>query len=129
MSRIDSLLFGLGGALGTLPGVSCVGSAVSIGSVRGMEMNHALNMALITSIPVNLGFALFDLIDLFSSGISGLSFSLLLGSVCGAAAAALGIVLGLSLLKKILERIGYGFFSFYSWGAALFIFVFYLMFA
>lgn len=129
LSRVDSLLFGLGSALGILPGVSGVGSAVSVGSVRGMDLDHALNLALIMNIPVNLGFALYDLMDLFSGGMAGFTFSMLVGSILAAAAAAGGILLALSLLKKILKLAGYSIFSFYSWGAALIIFVFYLMFA
>ena len=129
MSRIDSLLFGLGGTLGTLPGVSSLGAAVSVGSVRGMDADHVLNLALVINIPINLGFALFDLMDLFNGGFSGFTFSMLIGSVLAAAAVAGGMILALNLLKKLLKVAGYSVFSFYSWGAALFIFVFYLMFA
>lgn len=129
MSRISSLLFGLGGAASVMPGISCVGSAVSVGSMLGMEPKHALNLALVMNIPVNLGFALFDLMDLFSGGFSGFTFNALVGALAAGAAVAVGVVLSLNLLKKITERLGYGVFGFYCWGAALFTFVFYLMFA
>lgn len=127
MTRLDGLIFGLGGALSTFPGVSCVGSAVSIGSVRGMETDHALNLALIMNIPVNLGFILYDVLEIFTVGVSGFSLTVLLGSVLAAGAVFAGIIFGIHLLKKITERFGYGVFALYSWGAALLAFMIYLM--
>jgi len=127
MTRLDGLIFGLGGAVSTLPGVSCVGSAVSIGAVRGMETDYALNLALVMNIPVNLGFILYDVLDIFTAGVSGFSFTLLLGSLLAAAAVFAGVVVGIRLLKKITERFGYSVFAMYSWGAALLAFIIYLM--
>ena len=60
MNRVDALLVGLGGAAATLPGVSCIGTAVSIASIRGMDTKKALSLALLMNIPVNLGFAFFE---------------------------------------------------------------------
>ena len=126
MTRIDGLFFGLGGALGMLPGVSCIGSAVSIGSVRGMDMKKALNLALIMNIPVNLGFLVFDLLDLFSGRYGSLSFSGIFGGILAGCAVCGAIVLAIRLLQKIAESLGYGIFAFYSWGAALLTFMVYL---
>ena len=127
MNRLDGLIFGLGGAASTLPGISCVGTAVSIGSVRGMELDYALKLALVMNIPVNLGFILYDVLEIFSAGVSGFSFTLLLGSLFAAAAVFVGIISGMRLMKKITERFGYSVFALYSWGAALMAFVIYLM--
>lgn len=126
LSRVDSLFFGLGGALGTLPGVSAIGSAVSIGSVRGMDMKQVLNWALLMNIPVNMGLAVFDLLELIQGGAGSLSFLALFYSLFAGAAAFIGIALGIRLLKKVAESVGYSVFGFYSWGAALLTFVFYL---
>lgn len=126
MTRIEALMLGLGGAASTLPGISCVGSAVSIASVRGMDLKKALNLALLMNIPVNLGFALFDFLDLISGGAGSLSFGALFGAILAAVAAFAGVILGIRTLKKIAENIGYSVFGLYSWGVALLTFILYL---
>ena len=127
MTRIDGMILGLGGAVSTLPGVSCVGSAVSVGSIRGMERGYALNLALIMNIPVNLGFVIYDILDIFGGAISGFSFTMLLGSFAAAAAVFAGVTLGIRALRKIMERSDFSVFALYSWGAALLAFMIYLM--
>ena len=126
LSRIDSLFFGLGGAMGTLPGVSSVGCAVSIGSVRGMDLSKALNLALVMNIPINMGFAFFDLMNLLKGGAGSISFGSLIFAAFAGAAAFFGVIVGIRLLKKIVENVGYSVFGFYSWGAALLTFILYL---
>lgn len=126
LSRVDSLYFGLGGVLGMLPGVSTVGSAVSIGTVRGMDPEKALSFALLLNIPVNLGFALFDLLELVGAGAGSLAFGTLILALFAGAAAFVGIILGIHLLKKITGSVGFSVFGFYSWGAALLTFLLYL---
>lgn len=126
MTRIDALLFGLGGAAATLPGISCVGTSVSIASVRGMDLKKALSLALLMNIPMNLGFAVFDLIDLVGGGAGSLSFSALCMAVLAGATAFVGVILGVRLLQKITENVGYSVFGFYSWGMALLSFVLFL---
>lgn len=125
MTRIDALYFGLGGALATLPGISCVGSTVSIASVRGMDLKKALNLGLLLNIPMNLGFAIYDLIRLLG-GDGGITFSQLLTAVLAAITAFAGVVLGIRLLRKIVENMGYSVFAFYSWGLALLSFILFL---
>lgn len=126
LSRIDSLCFGFGSALGILPGISSIGGAVSIGSVRGMDLNKALSFAMLLNIPVNIGFALFDLVALVNGGAGSLAFSTLIFSLFAGVSAFVGILLGIYLLRKILSLVGYCVFGFYSWGAALLTFLFYL---
>lgn len=126
MTRVDGLIMGLGSAASVLPGVSCVGAAASVGQIRGMELKKALNLALVMNIPVNIGFAVFDVIDLLGSGFSGVSFGMIVSSVLAAAAAFAGIVLGIRALLKISENLGLSVFGFYSWGLALLTFILYL---
>lgn len=127
LSRVDSLFFGLGGVLGILPGISCIGTAVSVGSVRGMDLKKALNLALVMSIPVHIGLAVMDLIALLQAGAGSISFSVLILSLAAGAAAFVGIILGIRLVKKIVENVGWSVFGFYCWGAALLTFILYLM--
>ena len=126
LTRIDSLCFGLGGVLGMLPGISCIGSAISIGTVRGMDPAKALNFALLLNIPVHIGLAVMDLLELLSAGAGSLSLSSLIFSLLAGAAAFAAIILAIHLLKKIASGIGFSVFAFYSWGAALLTFLLYL---
>ena len=124
--QIAGILQGLGGGLSTLPGISCVGSGVSIASVRGMDLKKALSLALLMNVPVNLGFATFDLIALLSGGAGSLSLGALFGAVLAGVMAFTGVVLAIRLLQKIVENVGYSVFGFYSWGMALLTFIFFL---
>jgi len=126
LSRIDSLYFGLGGALGILPGISGIGAAVSVGSVRGMDLKKALDLALLMNIPLNIGFALFDFMDLLKGGAGSLSFGFLISCVLAGMTAFLGLALGIRVLKKLAQSVGYGMFAFYCWGAAMLTFILYL---
>lgn len=126
MTRIDSMFFGLGAALGIFPGISGIGTAISIGSVRGMDLKKALDLALIMHIPVHIGFALFDLIELVQGGAGSLSFRALIAGVLAGICAFAAVALAIRFLKKFAENAGYSIFGFYSWGAALLTFIFYL---
>lgn len=126
LSRVDSLYFGLGSILGVLPGVSSIGTAVSIGTVRGMDPDKALTFALLLNIPVNAGLALLDFIALLSGGAGSLAFKTLFFALFAGAAAFSGILIAIRLLKKIVSGVGYSVFGFYSWGAALLTFMLYL---
>lgn len=126
LSRVDSLYFGLGGFLGMFPGISAVGTAVSIGSVRGMDLSKAFSFALLLNIPVNLCLAALDLFTLVSGGAGSLAFRALVFSLFAGAAACISVVLAIHMMKKIAAALGYGIFSFYSWGAALLTFLLYL---
>ena len=126
MTRIDALLFGLGGAIATLPGISCIGSTVSIASVRGMDLKKAMNLALLLNIAMNIGFAIFDLMELLGGGGGSISFGQLFGAVLAAVAAFAGVMLGIRALIKITENVGYSVFGFYSWGMALLTFILFL---
>ena len=125
MTRIDALYFGLGGALATLPGISCLGSTVSIASIRGMDLKKALDLGLLLNIPMNLGFAVYDLIRLFGNGGS-VTFSLLLTGLLAGMVAFAGVIFGVRMLRKIVENMGYSVFAFYSWGLALLSFILFL---
>lgn len=123
VSRVEGLLLGLGGAVSTVPGISCIGAASSIGSVCGMEQNYTLNMALLMNIPVMIGLSVYDVLAVVETGIGGLSFTAFFGFLLAGGAAFFGVLLGLNLLRRIVSAIGYPVFAFYSWGAALFTFI------
>ena len=126
MTRIDALFVGLGGAAATLPGISCVGTAVSIGSVRGMDLKSALNLALLMNVPVNLGFAVFDFMQLINGGAGSVSLGTLFGALLAGVAAFVGVILGIRALQKLAESVGYSVFGMYSWGVGLLTFIMFL---
>ena len=127
MSRVDSLVMGLGGALGSTSGISALGGTVSMATIRGMEPGKALDLALILNIPVNLALIFCDIVDIVGGGLGGLSFKALLGSVLAAALAFVCIIIACNLLKKIVKNVGFCVFGFYSWGMAVLTFVIYLL--
>ena len=55
LTRLEGFLMGLGATASTLPGISAVGAAVSIGSVCGVERGFCLSMALMMNLALNLG--------------------------------------------------------------------------
>lgn len=126
LSRVDGLLIGLGSAASILPGISCTGAAVSIGSVRGAEKHFALNTALLLTIPVTIGLIAMDILAIVEAGLAGIGFVLILKSLISGIAAFFGVQLGIRILRTLVENIGFSVFSFYCWGMALFTFIFYL---
>lgn len=126
LTRLEGLMMGLGAAASTLPGISCVGAGVSIGSICGMDQKYALHTSLMMNLFMTVGYIVFDIIALVTGGMGGLSFSMVLSCLLAAAAAFAGVFLGVRLLQKAADSVGYSVFGFYCWGAALFIFILYL---
>lgn len=126
LSPVDGLLIGLGGALSIIPGISCVGSVVSIASVRGADKHFSLNTALLVTIPVTIGLIAMDILAIVEVGLAGIGFVLVLKSLISAVAAFFGVQLGIRILRVLVENIGFSIFSLYCWGIGLFTFIFYL---
>lgn len=125
MSRVEGLLIGLGGAISTIPGISCVGAGVSIATVCGAEKNYALNISLLMTIPVTIGLIAMDILAILGAKVAlsfGLIFSCLL---CGIAAFA-GVFFGIRAMRTALANISMSIFGLYCWSAALFTFILYL---
>lgn len=127
LSRLDGLYMGLGGALSILPGFSGIGTAVSIGAVRGVEPGYALNMTLIMNMAVTIGLIVYDILAVITGGFGGLTALMLLRYLVTAAAAFLGTVLGIRMMKNMTSGGGYSVFAYYCWGVALFTFILNLM--
>ena len=126
LSRVESLLMGLGGAASMLPGVSCIGAVCSIGTACGTEKTYALDMALLVSIPVTIGLAVFDLIAIFTEGLAGMSFLMVLCYILAAVAAFGGVYLGIRVMRALVKNHGFDVFSYYCLGVALFAFILFL---
>lgn len=123
VTRIEGLLLGCGAALSTVPGISCIGAVVSVGSVCGMDQKYTLNNALLINITVHIGLIVYDVLTLIDAGVGGMSLGSVAACILAAFGAFAGVVVGINLLNKIVSAIGYSIFAFYSWGAALFTFI------
>lgn len=123
LSRVEGLLMGLGGAVSVIPGLSGVGTAVSVGSVCGMDRTYALNMTLMMDIGVSAGFVIFDFLGLISAGVAGLGFGILVSYILAALAAFAAATLGIKVMRFLADNLGYSFFAYYCWGLAMFTFI------
>lgn len=124
-SRLDSMAMGLGTALGAIPGFSRVGGTVSLGMVRGVERNYALEVAFLLSIPTLLGLSLLDLYGVFAAKtvLTGVT---MLWALLAAAVSFLGGYLSMILLRHASMASGLSGWSYYSWGMALLAFTLFL---
>lgn len=126
MSGLDSVIIGLGGALGIIPGLSRVGGSVSFALIRGTNRDRVVDMALMLSIPVLAIVLIFDIYAVAISRVSIQFVGMLLYLLMA------GISFGCSYLSILVIRFlslktNYTSFAYYSWGAALFCFILYLM--
>ena len=127
LSRVEGLLMGLGGMLSIFPGVSGVGSALSIGSVCGVDRSYALNMTLLMTIVSMIGLIVFDVLSIISVGLAGLTIMTLLSYLLASVFAFISVMLGIRFMRVLAENTGFSVFTYYSWGLALFTFIMNLM--
>lgn len=127
LSRIDGLLLGLGSTLSVIPGLSGIGAALSIGSVRGVDRSYGLNMTLSASMVYIVGLIIYDIIAIITRGFGPISIQLIGIYLLAAAAAFISTRLAIKLMRALAEEIGFYFFAYYCWGFALFVFILNLM--
>ena len=127
LTRVEGALMGLGGTAAVLPGVSAIGASMSIGSICGVERSYGLTMAMLMDMGLMMGFVVYDVLGLFSGGLDGLTFVMVVQCLLGAGAAFGGTLLGVKVLRFLAQDHGYGLFGLYSFGLALFTFVLNLM--
>jgi len=127
LTRVEGLLMGLGGGLSIFPGISGIGTAVSVGSVCGVDRPYALNMSLMMGMGISVCLIVYDVLDIVSGGILGLTVLILLKYLASAAAAFCGAYLGIKIMRSLVSEVGISFFAYYCWGLALLTFVLNLM--
>lgn len=126
MSGLDSLLIGLSGALGILPGISRMGTILSVSMIRGADRKCALHWALMLSIPSLAALMVLDLVNLFTMGIGTISFAAFLPCLLAAITAYLGAWAAIASMRFLSINASFSGFAYYSWGAALLSFILYL---
>lgn len=111
----DSLLVGFSQALALIPGVSRSGMTMSTGLARGMTKIEAARFAFLLSIPVIAGAGLLELIDFLDSGES-MENTVWLGVIVAGVSGYFAI----SVLIRLLARVGLGPFGVYCITAGTF---------
>lgn len=126
MTPVDSLLVGFGGAAGVLPGISSIGAASSLAIARGGDKRFSLDMAMLLTLAVTVVRIMLDIFGMFSTGVNMGGFMGFLNAISAGIAGFGGVFLGVKVMRKLAERVGFGPFAYYSWGAALYTFILYI---
>ena len=127
LSRVEGLLMGLGGGLFAIPGLSGMGAALSVASVTGVDRKYGLNMILMMNMGILGGKVIYDVLDIISASIGGLSILVIIYYLLAAAASFAAAFVAIRILRYLADSNGYAPFAYYSWGLALFTFVLSLM--
>ena len=127
MSVMDAWVIGIVSAFGVIPGFSRIGMTISVAQMRGADRRHALNWGYMLSIPALLLLIGGDLVNLifnsqFLAVSSGFGGYLL---ICISSFA--GAYTSVYFMRNIILNHGLNGFAYYSWGAALFAFILYLL--
>ena len=126
MSGLDAIFVGLFGALSAFPGLSRIGMMTSVSLARGADRQHALNWALLLNMPA---LALLTFIDLLIiiAGAQTFKFTVFFCYILAGLGAYIGGYFGILIMKFRSIKAGFTGFAYYSWGAALFAFILYLI--
>ena len=127
MSGLDGIFIGLAGAVSVFPGISRPGMISCYSIVRGADTQNAANWAITLSIPALAITIIFDLIGLVFWGGAVFAYSAIAGCLLTCVGAFCGAYLGIILLQAILNHSGFSGFAYYSFGAAFFSFLLYLL--
>lgn len=125
MSVLDAVFQGLGGAVGTVPGLSRLGCTTGAAQLIGADPQAGLELVLVMFVPI---LTALTGIDAYLAIVgSALTVGYLLLYVVAAAAAAISAYFGIVLVRFLAVHEGFSVFSYYCWGAAMLIFILYLM--
>ncbi len=128
LTAADGVLMGLGALAAAVPGLSLVGTAAAVGSVRGADRSYALRFAWLLLLINQAAAAALELLHLAAGGFR-IELAALPGALLGAAAAALGAYLAIQLARSLTRpgRSGLPMFCFYNWGQALLCIILFLL--
>jgi len=126
MSPLDSFVMGIGGALAVIPGVSRMSGLLTGGMARGTDQTHALEYALLLSVPVLIVLVGFDIYAVITAKVAITFLWLMIWLIAGAIAFG-AAYLAILFMRFLAMRSGFYSICYYSWGMALFSFVLYLL--
>lgn len=126
MTPLDSLLVGLAGVFGLLPGISRLGMMASAARLCGIQKEFGVDFLLLVIVLPLLFWALFCAVGAFFYNAS-LETGMVIGDILAFGASFAGSCTGVWLLRRIVSFKDFSVFSFYSWGVAVVAFVLYLI--
>ena len=126
LSRKDSLILGLCNGLGLIPGVSRIGTVISLGLVKGCDRGYILDMAMLWSLPMLLGLMIVDGI-LLMTGAAVMETAMFIYCLVASVAAFGGAWLSMMIMRYLSVKSNFFSFAYFSWGLAFFSFLVYLM--
>lgn len=124
MSQLDALLVGLMGALAVIPGISRMAILVAACIIRGAGREQSVQWTMLLTIPSLLILVGFDCYYLLTDGIGAIS---IISVVLAAVAAYGGAYSGIRSMQFLAVKAGFSCFAYYSWGAALFALILFLI--
>ena len=127
MAGIDGILAGVFYGLSVIPGISAIGSGLSVTIARGADKTHAYNWMLLLTIPAAVILCFFDLIAVFSSAGLAVTFLTILSYLLAMIGAFVAACFAIMLMRFLMHHIGNSGFAYYSWGIAMLIFMLYLI--
>ena len=127
ITPLEGLFMGLGTGAAVIPGISSIGVSYSVGVLHGVDRKYMVHLSLMMHLIFTAGLIFYDLLDLVIAGGVAFSVSALIGWVAAALAAVVGTRIGLNALERAARKKGLTDFAFYSFGVALFAFIFYLV--
>lgn len=127
LSPLDALLIGLGGVLGTVPGISRVGMMIGAAKIRGSDQQFAVHFTYLLLIPTLIAMCVADVVLLVMAGVSIFSAWMFLHGLLVLISAAASAVAGIYFMRFLSVNIGFSGFAYYSIGLAMFTFVLYLI--
>ena len=107
----DAVALGVSQALALVPGVSRAGAVMTAARLRGHARLEAARLAMLMSVPVIAGAAVYKLIDL--GGFSGIPAEARAAFISGTVAAALSGWAAVALLVALVRRVGFAPFAVY----------------
>lgn len=125
ISALDAMLIGLSCGVGSVPGLSPLGTGIGTALTRGTQKRYGLDLVYLLCIPVLFVCILADGYQIFQG--STLSFMTVLNAVTAAASSFGGAYIGVLLMRFLSVNAGFGSFAYYSWGTAVLAFILYLL--
>lgn len=127
MLPLEGVLLGVCAGCSVICGLSALGLMLALGLLRKFDRSYILDICLLIAGVLLCGMLVVDLVQVFISGFSGLSFSYLLICLLSAAAAFGGGIGAILTMRFLAVKTGFTGFAFYNWGIGLFAFIFYLI--
>lgn len=127
MTGLDGMLLGALSGLAVFAGISRTGMCISGGLLRGADQKSAVNWALLLTIPAMAVLILFDFVFMATGTLGAVSFArVAMCLLSGAAAFGCGFG-AIRFINFLAVRTGFYGFAYYSWGAAFFSLILYLI--